>query len=194
MSYYSLSRGSFLGLLPFQESGRAGGKKNARRLRTSPKPRIGRRERPHRAWRVPGKRRETDESRGSRMRTQSTAGGVQWWWWGEAALLVCGARALTLGSGAYRKSSSFSAPEKADLKPFFPSRSTCAALPLRDIVTLFAGAREMAQPFRKRPAYEPRPPLPAPWTTRPYGSPQLLDWGCLASPQAASTTSPSFHG
>ncbi|XP_034842472.1 uncharacterized protein LOC117998054 [Mirounga leonina] len=90
------------------------GKENARRLRASPKPRIG----PSRAT-VEGLARAREKAgngRGSRLahaHTVNCGRGVG----GEATSLVCGARPLRLGSGACRNSSSSSAPEKTDLKP-----------------------------------------------------------------------------
>ena len=52
------------------------GKEKARRLRTGPKPRLRQPRATVECRRVPGKRRETGEARGSRMRTQSTADGA----------------------------------------------------------------------------------------------------------------------
>lgn len=52
------------------------GKENARRLRTSPKPRIGQQRPKVEDLARAGKRRETEAARGSRMRTRSTAQGA----------------------------------------------------------------------------------------------------------------------
>lgn len=167
------------------------GKENARRLRASPKPRIG----PSRAT-VEGLARAWEKAgngRGSRLahaHTVNCGRGVG----GEARALVCGARPLRQGSGAYRNSSSSSAPEKTDLKPSLSiltpllkhTSSTRAALVLRDIITLFTALRETAQLFREGPASQRRPPLPALRTTRPSRSPSAsgpgLPWlpsGCF---------------